>query len=331
MTVSKMEITPLSLERTPLICRDKSHSQPKTSEVMCSKQLRTAIRRFAPSSTLKSLINLSSIRERSALGETALHTAARCGNTLAAERLIEANADIHERSNTGIDALAIASAKGHSSIVQLLLDNNAHSSHCDNQGRTPLLAAVSHNQCDVVDLLLKNGADIDSTQFRLTTPLMAAAYHNCLKTLKKLIKEGADINVSSASPRHQKMFGNITALHIAHWASNHEAVKILLIAHLEEYINMLEQHNLDNAPLVQQHNSSLFRMANFFRIQPITVTDRINTALALLNNLQNCGPLENVVSTRYTHKWDTQLSTFFKLANQHGLLNDIKLVNSMIG
>merc|ERR1712166_1313895 len=91
-------------------------------------------------------------------GYTALHYAARAGNTAVVDILIEAAADPNSNS-CGFSALHRAAFTGHSAVVRTLLAAKADANLQDtDEGASPLHKAVSRDHIDCAELLLNAGA-----------------------------------------------------------------------------------------------------------------------------------------------------------------------------
>ncbi len=93
-------------------------------------------------------------------GYTALHLAAREGNTDALAALVEAGADPHAVTTTGVTALHFAAASGRTRALQVLIEGGATvdvGTTADDQ--TPLMWAAAANRLEAVTTLLDAGAD----------------------------------------------------------------------------------------------------------------------------------------------------------------------------
>jgi len=194
---------------------------------------------------------------------TPLHAAA-MGNPkiktelcLGAEELIKSGANIDAQAGDGFTPLHIAVKNSMIEMVELLLKNKANSSIKTNTGHTPLCYAINKKNANMVKVLLNNGVNPDEPIITGHTPLHMAANDNNAEIIKILLDNGADFRKTNAKEgtghnalhdiaissfelealkaliSHPKVdvymednYGD-TALHIATFAGNIEAVKLL--------------------------------------------------------------------------------------------------------
>jgi len=121
---------------------------------------------------------------RDDLDHTALHYAARQGQSEAAELLITNGADVQAINEYGYAPLHLAI--NHVEVMRVLLDHGANLNAGDWSGETALEKAIVRGDKEVVSLLLARGADID---------LHMAAHIGHLDKVKELLANGADINL----------------------------------------------------------------------------------------------------------------------------------------
>ena len=107
---------------------------------------------------------------------TALHEAAKGGNTTAVAGLLSANPrSIAARDGFGGTALHVAAAYGQKDVAELLLAKGAVVNDSTNSlGVTPLHLAAGNDHREVAALLLANGADVRARNNFGETPLMVA-------------------------------------------------------------------------------------------------------------------------------------------------------------
>ncbi|MBI5037011.1 ankyrin repeat domain-containing protein [Candidatus Micrarchaeota archaeon] len=127
-------------------------------------------------------------------GMTALHEAARNGNTAEVKKLLTEGADIEAKDIFGFTPLFWAAIKtlgeNHAQTVQLLLKSGASTEIKSERGRTPLHEAAESGNEEAAKLLLKHGAFVNArTKRSKRTPLHYAAYLGRGSAVAKLLLE----------------------------------------------------------------------------------------------------------------------------------------------
>ncbi len=133
-------------------------------------------------------------------GMTALHWAARTGNTELAEMLIYAGANLVATTRIGgYTPLHLAAAGGQAVMVEALLRAGAGpAQRTTSGGAVALHLAAGAGSVATVDALLKHGADVDAREARWgQTPLMFATSRGRLDAARTLIAAGADLSVTT--------------------------------------------------------------------------------------------------------------------------------------
>jgi hypothetical protein len=107
---------------------------------------------------------------------TALHEAAKSGNTTTVAGLLSSNPrSIAARDGFGGTALHVAAASGQKDVAELLLAKGAVVNDSTNSlGVTPLHLAAGNDHKEIAALLLANGADVHARNKFGQTPLMVA-------------------------------------------------------------------------------------------------------------------------------------------------------------
>ena len=150
----------------------------------------------------------------------ALIRAAFDGDSIEAEALLQAGADVDAKSSSGRTALMLAAMRGHTEVVQLLLDAGTDVETKSISGETALTYAVKQGHTEVVQLLLDAGADVNVQDInKRRTALMWASNYGKLEIVNLLIEAGADVNA--------KMDNGATALSMA-ISKEHKEVESLL-------------------------------------------------------------------------------------------------------
>ncbi|TVY44276.1 Ankyrin repeat domain-containing protein [Lachnellula occidentalis] len=128
---------------------------------------------------------------------SAIHIAARKGNDLILNMLIQQNADLNEKDNEGRTPLVYAVIEGHRSIVTSLLAHGARIDEVDCDDRSALHWAVLHQREEILKMLLERkqeqGLDVDAYDFSGWTPMHMAVYAEFEEGVKMLLECGANI------------------------------------------------------------------------------------------------------------------------------------------
>lgn len=147
-------------------------------------------------------------------GETALMSAAQSGDEKLLNLLLAAKANPSLATvgkgdrPAGTTALHVAARHGNTTAVQLLLEHGARLDQGNEQGVTPLMVAAWQGHADAALVLLDKGADVKNTfDAAGQTPLMYAAHGGNLAIVNAILARGAQAN--HETPTHA------TALSIA--------------------------------------------------------------------------------------------------------------------
>ena len=133
-------------------------------------------------------------------GMTALHWAARLGQSELVEVLLYAGAKLDAGTRIGrYTPLHIAAREGRRSVVRVLLDAGADPGVVTtNSGATPLHLAARSGDREIVELLIQHGAEVDATAGSWgQTPLTFAAALNRVEAIEVLLAAGADPNAQA--------------------------------------------------------------------------------------------------------------------------------------
>jgi ankyrin repeat protein len=157
-----------------------------------------------------------------------LHDAARAGDEMLIQKLLDGGASIDDLDETGETPLISAALAGQTTTVDLLLRRQADAKLRNDRGMTVLHAAAFAGDDTAVAELIGGGAakaaiDINDHENKFgVTPLIAAAEENHPGVVAYLILAGADLEITE---RH-----GYTALSRAGYHGNNEVIALLLKA-----------------------------------------------------------------------------------------------------
>ena len=104
--------------------------------------------------------------------------AARRGNLVATQTLLQKGANVNGSGRLGRTPLMQAAEQSKLEVVKLLLDKGADADAKDEGGRTPLMYAATAGNLEVVKLLIERGANVKARSKGNLTPLIEAACGN---------------------------------------------------------------------------------------------------------------------------------------------------------
>lgn len=159
----------------------------------------------------------------------ALSAAAKSGNMLILQRLLDAGADIIGPEHNGTNAIVAAASGGHLEAMTKLLQTASDRNNLPPHAATAALQkAVDAGDTALIQPLLQNGADASRIDIRI------AALEGHLEVLRSILQSGALVGVYPSSPNeneetHSRLGGAFTALQLAA-RHGHQAVVELLLA-----------------------------------------------------------------------------------------------------
>ena len=161
------------------------------------------------------------IDKKDANGYTALHWAARRGDSHSVPLLLTAGADYKSTDNQGATVLTAAIRSNKAECVQQILERGCEINHTDIDGYTPLHRSCRYSKyVELTHVMLTLGADINAKDARGYTPLMFATFNKHTRVAKFLIDQGADLNIQANNGE--------CALHHAIMAGDYETIRSLL-------------------------------------------------------------------------------------------------------
>jgi ankyrin repeat protein len=123
------------------------------------------------------------------------------------KRFITAGANVRAADALGRTALHYAAKSGQTDTAALLIEAKADLEHPTREGeQRPLHHAVMYDADAVVDLLLEQGAQVEATNVYGGTALNIAAELGRLECVKRLVQAKANVNVVTAGERNP-LFG----------------------------------------------------------------------------------------------------------------------------
>src|SRR5262245_43953660 len=121
-------------------------------------------------------------------GMTALHRAARAGDSAKARTLLAAGANVNLANRYGITPLRLAATNGDAVMVAALLEAGADANVALPSSETPMVVAAHSGSVETVRLLIAHGADPNAREGVFgQTALMLAAAENHPEVCKLLL------------------------------------------------------------------------------------------------------------------------------------------------
>lgn len=162
------------------------------------------------------------IRERTSLGETALHLLVLGESEEAVRSILQLGADVSSLCDFGESPLSLAATLGRANLVRILLEAGAPLS--PNDQREPTLhKAVRSGSIETVRLLVDAGADVNEQADFAEAPIHLAAEDDLVAIAELLIAHGAN-------PLLRSSFDG-TALDVALRAGSTACVALLASKH----------------------------------------------------------------------------------------------------
>jgi ankyrin repeat protein/predicted aspartyl protease len=174
-------------------------------------------REHLPHETTEALLHrLTDPARKDLMQSTPLVEAIRLGRSDAAESLINQGADVNASDSPERTPLLLASRLGDLNLVKLLLSKGAKVNVLDSAGNPPIVWAAVTGNVEIMAALIARGAEKET----LDAAVNWAAAGNRASVIDLLASNHANVN---------QLFGNgSTALSVAAWQGNTEAVRELL-------------------------------------------------------------------------------------------------------
>ena len=189
-------------------------------------------------------------------GNTCLHDAVRSNCSIEVlQAIIDHGANVNATNKRNETALTIVCVNKNEDVINALLNGNADPNITDDDGETFLHKAVREDCTKgMLQAIIQHGADVNATNKDKVTALMIACMRGNMDAIYELLNAGADTNVSDKDSRtwlHYAVYGdcdkevlqtiishgadvnatrngNVTALMIACWRGNIDAINELL-------------------------------------------------------------------------------------------------------
>ncbi|KAH7079189.1 hypothetical protein BKA63DRAFT_551591 [Paraphoma chrysanthemicola] len=162
------------------------------------------------------------VDQKDPMGRTPLYLAAKEGNKVVVQLLVDKGAHFKANAQGGYydNALQAASVGGHEAVVRLLLDKGADANAQGGNYQNTLHAASYRGHEAVVRLLVGKGADVNAQSGMYGNALYAASSEGHEAVVRFLADSGADVNA------RDRIHWN--ALHVASSRGHKAVVKLLL-------------------------------------------------------------------------------------------------------
>jgi hypothetical protein len=121
-----------------------------------------------------------------------LIAAARGGDLVQLQELIDSGFDVDCELKYGASALLLAAGRGEVEVVRMLVKAGAKVNRRNKFGDTPLLEAVQRGFPEVVKILVESGAEINIPHGNGNTAIFAATVRRDRRMVKLLLELGAD-------------------------------------------------------------------------------------------------------------------------------------------
>lgn len=151
-------------------------------------------------------------------GATALHWAAYWDDSVTADLLIGAHANVNAANELGVTPLALASSIA---MVRKLLAAGANPNAVTPTGESPLMASARVGNADMVSALLERGANVNAKEnVRGQTALMWAVSQRHPDIVRVLLQHGADVHARTRSNPQLVYTGEVSGAgrNSAEWA-----------------------------------------------------------------------------------------------------------------
>jgi ankyrin repeat protein/septum formation topological specificity factor MinE len=163
---------------------------------------------------------------------TPLHWASEFGNLETAKLLIEKGASVNALTTDNKTPLHLASESEYFKMVALLIKGaSVNALITDNETQIPL--AIEFRNLEIVELLIEKGASVNALTTHNATPLHLASTFGDFETVALLIHKGASVNALTTD--------NATTLHLASERGDLKIVALLI--HKGASVNALTTHN----------------------------------------------------------------------------------------
>jgi len=134
------------------------------------------------------------INETNNRKNTALITAAECGNLQIVQDLVLKKASLNLKNKFGNTALMAAIEKDNVDVAEFLLNQKVDITVKNKNGETALFIACRRNHQKLIEQLIEQGADLNGKNSNLKSVLMQACENRNMPLIEYLIQHQADVN-----------------------------------------------------------------------------------------------------------------------------------------
>uniref|UniRef100_A0AAV2LLH5 Death domain-containing protein n=1 Tax=Knipowitschia caucasica TaxID=637954 RepID=A0AAV2LLH5_KNICA len=173
---------------------------------------------------------------------TAMHLAAKHGQSDALNKLVEMGLDVDEVNIDGLTALHFAAEGGHTLCVRFLIESDCNINALTKRHRTALHFAAERGCEREACLLIDAGIDCDAVDNQSNSALHLAVSNNHTEVARVLVDAGCNLDLTD----------NQTPLHIAAELGSQDLAEMMLISGVN--LNLTDKQGMSCADVASRGN-----------------------------------------------------------------------------